>query len=369
MLAQAAELSSLRVGDVTAWHVRAVRLPDGDRAEDLWCSASEWQDHPIREAQQLPGRFVLPGFVDSHSHVSFGIGGDGPVPLDIHGAEANLERFAHDGIAVIRDAGGTPSVVLNLPAVKGRPHVVAAGRHLAPAGMYFDAVHDPVEPDDLVGIALEEVAAGARWVKVVADFPTAPARAISADAPPEPTYDLALLRDLVTATHRAGARVAAHVTTAVVEDLVRLGFDSIEHGTDINHETLAEMAGRGTAWIPTLCAVLALPADASQEARRRVAERRERFSESLPLAVRLGVPVLTGTDVVGSIPREIALLVECGLDPTDAIRASASTAMRFLDVDVATAPAAMVTFDTDPRDDPATLMRPSAVVIEGVRVR
>jgi imidazolonepropionase-like amidohydrolase len=85
--------------------------------------------------------------------------------------------------------------------------------------------------------------------------------------------------------------------------------------------------------------------------------------------VRLGVPVLTGSDVVGSIPREIALLVECGLDPIDAIRASTSTPVRFLDVDVAAAPAALVTFDADPRDDPAALTRPSAVVIGGVRVR
>lgn len=354
---------------MTAWHLRAVRLPDGDAAEDLWFTADGWQDRPIRDAQELPGRFVLPGLVDSHSHVSFGAGDDGPVRLDMHGAEANLERFAQDGVAVVRDAGGTPSVVLHLPAVEGRPYVVAAGRHLAPAGMYFETVHDPVGPSDVVMVALNEVAAGARWVKVVADFPPASARALSPHAPPEQTYDLAVLGDLVTATHRAGARIAAHVTTALVGDLVRLGFDSIEHGTEMNQETIAEMAQRGTAWVPTLCAVLAIPAGSSAERRRRVAERRERFSAFLPVAVRLGVPVLTGSDVVGSIPREIALLVECGLDPSDAIRASTSTPMRFLGVDVAAAPAALVTFDTDPRDDPAVLTHPSAVVIAGVRVR
>jgi imidazolonepropionase-like amidohydrolase len=352
-----------------AWHLQAIRLPDGDRLEELWFSRHGWQDHPIETAQDLPGRYVLPGFVDSHSHVSFGTGPGGPVPLELEGAAANLDRLAQSGVAVMRDAGGLPSVVLSLRATDGRPHLVPAGRHLAPRGRYFAAVHDPVESSDLVSVALEEVAAGARWVKVVADFPPVPAGAISASSRPEQTYDLVVLRDLLSAAHRAGARVAAHVTTPLVGDLVRLGFDSIEHGTEMTAEILAEMAQRGTAWVPTLCAVLSLPENTETERRRRVEERRERFTELLPLAVALGVPVLTGSDVVGTVPREIALLVECGLEPTDAMRAATSTAMQFLGTDALAAPPALVAFDDDPRDDPGVLTRPSAVVIGGVRIR
>ena len=354
---------------MTAWHVRAVGLPDGVVFQDSWLTAEGWQDQPVPDAQDLPGRFALPGLVDAHSHVSFRLGSDGPLPLDVKGAEANLERYAHDGVAVARDAGGVPGVVLALPSVVGRPHLVAAGRHLAPAGMYFEAVHDAVGPSDVVKVALSELAAGARWVKLVADFPPASARALSAFALPEQTYDLDVVRDLVTATHRAGARVAAHVTTTVVTDLVRLGVDSVEHGLALNRDTIAEMAERGTAWTPTLCAGLSSPKDAPEERRRRVGERREHFRELLPVAVRLGVPVLTGSDVVGSIPREIALLVECGVDPTDALRAATSTAVRFLGADAAAATSAVVTFDADPRDDPAVLTRPAAVVMGGVRVR
>lgn len=354
---------------VTAWHLRAVRLPDRVEVEDSWLTADGWANQPIRDAQELPGRFALPGLVDAHSHVSFSAGGTGPLPLDVKGAEANLERYARDGVAVLREAGGIPPVVLGLPTVVGRPHVVAAGRHLAPIGMFFETVHDPVAPSKLVEVALKELAAGARWVKLVADFPPASARAISASAPPEQTYDLDVVRDLVAATHRVGARVAAHVTTTLVSDLVRLGVDSIEHGTVIDKATVVEMAQRGTAWTPTLCAHLTTPEDAPEGRRRRAGEVRERFRELLPMAVRLGVPVLTGSDVIGSIPREIALLVECGLHPIDALRAATATAVRFLGGDAAAAPAAVVTFAADPRDDPALLTRPAAVVIGGVRVR
>jgi len=229
-------------------------------------------------------------------------------------------------------------------------------------------VHHPVEAPELVQVAMRELTEGARWVKLVADFPSAAARA-SASPVPEPTYDLKVVRELVTATHDAGARIAAHVTTELAADLVRLGIDSIEHGTALDEDTLAEMARRGTAWTPTLCATLLVRPDAPEVRQRLVAERRERMRELLPMAVRLGLPVLTGSDVVGSVPGEIALLVECGLEPVDALRASTITATRFLGDDVAEASPSVVTFDQDPREDPAVLARPAGIVIGGGRVR
>ena len=353
---------------MTSWHVRAVRLPEGDTVEDAWLGAGGWSDQAESDAEELPGGFALPGLVDAHSHVSFGDGGDGPIPLDRDAAEGNLERWAAAGVAILRDAGGDPSVVLQLPVVAGRPHLVAAGRHLAPVGFYFDAVHHPVEPPELVSVALEELAMGARWVKLVADFSSAPSRA-SGSPSPEPTYDLDDVRELVTATHHAGARIAAHVTTELVADLVRIGVDSIEHGTAVTDDVVDEMARRGTAWTPTLSATLSLPDDPPEARQLLVAERRERFGELLPRAVRAGVPVLTGSDVVGSVPAEVAMLVGCRLEPIDALRAATTAAVDFLGDDAAEAPPSIVTYAEDPRDDPAVLTRPAAVVIGGIRVR
>jgi imidazolonepropionase-like amidohydrolase len=353
---------------VTSWHVRAVRLPEGDAVEDAWLSSDGWSDRAVADADELPGRFALPGLVDAHSHVSFGDGGHGPLPLDPADARANLERWAREGVSILRDAGGAPDVVLHLPIVAGLPHLVAAGRHLAPAGYYFEAVHDPVEAPDLVRVALLELAAGARWVKLVADFSSAASRATGSPSP-EPTYDLDVVGELVAATHEAGARIAAHVTTELVADLVRIGVDSIEHGTEVDEDTLEEMARRGSAWTPTLCATLSLPDDPPEDRSLLVAERRDRFRELLPMAVRAGIPVLAGSDVVGSVPREIAMLVECGLEPIDALRAATTAAVEFLGADGASAPPAVVIYAEDPREDPTVLTRPAAVVIGGVRVR
>jgi len=344
-------------------------LPDGTEPGSRWLTSSGWTEQRVPDAVALPGRFALPGLVDAHSHVSFSDGDGALVFVDRSGAEAHRERYARDGVAIVRDAGGAPDVVLSLPRTAGRPFVVAAGRHLAPPGMYFEGVHLPVEADDVVEVALGDLAAGATWAKLVADFPSAAARALGPGAAPEQTYDLDVVRRLIDAVHGAGGRVAAHVTTPLASALVSLGIDSIEHGTALDEATVDEMAARGTAWTPTLCAVLSAAPDAPPERLRVVADRRERFTHLLPYAIARGVPVLTGSDVVGTIPREIALLVECGVAPGDALRAATASAMRFLGADAEVAPASVVTYEADPRDDPEVVRQPAAVVIGGVLVR
>ena len=176
---------------------------------------------------------------------------------------------------------------------------------------------------------------------------------------------------MITAVHAAGGRVAAHVTTDAVTALVRAGVDSVEHGTALDESTLRLMAQAGTAWTPTLCAVLAVPGTAPEKVRRRVAEYRERLGELLPLAHRLGVPILTGTDVAGTLAREVALLAEHGLPPAAALAAATTTGYRFLGepFDQPGRPATLVTYQDDPREDLEVLSAPSAVLIDGIRVR
>ena len=83
---------------------------------------------------------------------------------------------------------------------------------------------------------------------------------------------------------------------------------------------------------------------------------------------RLGVPVLTGTDVAGTLAREVALLAEHGLPPAAALAAATTTGYRFLGepFDQPGRPATLVTYQHDPPEDLAVLFSPSAVVIDGV---
>jgi imidazolonepropionase-like amidohydrolase len=91
----------------------------------------------------------------------------------------------------------------------------------------------------------------------------------------------------------------------------------------------------------------------------------------LATAVNLGVTIMTGTDVVGTVAREVALLADLGLPPVAALTAASTGARRFLEVPEATpdGPVDLVTFQNDPRSDPALLARPAAVFAQGVRLR
>jgi imidazolonepropionase-like amidohydrolase len=361
------------VGIRVAWHVHAAQLPDGDSPVDLWVDeAGRLVSEPLADSEPLPGRFVVPGLVDAHAHPTAAMTASGPAPLASADVLEVLAAWAAEGVCLIRDTGSPGGSALELDIAAGMPRMQAAGRFLAPAGRYFPGLlREEVPQEQLTELALAELARGSCWVKVVADFPPVvdgmPAGAAA------PTYSLEAVAAMVAAVHAAGGRVAAHTTTELVGDLLRTGVDSVEHGTSLDESSVRLLAANGAGWTPTLCATLQAlqQPDSAEPARQRAQAHSERLRELLPLAQRLGVPILTGSDAVGSVAREIRLLAENGLDPTDALRAATTTAFRFLGegYDQAGRPATLVTYDADPREDLAVLSAPAAVFIDGVRMR
>jgi imidazolonepropionase-like amidohydrolase len=351
---------------VSGWAVRGVDLPFGHEAKSWWVDQIGMRhDKPIVGADPLPGGYVLAGLVDAHSHPAVALGPTGPIALDEQATRTNLIAWAERGITLVRDVGSPGGVTLNLIIAPGQPSVRAAGRFLAPRGRYFPALlMEPVEESELLAAALHELDRGASWVKVIADFPHVPDFTDVA-----PTYPVELITRLCRAVHAAGGRVAAHTGLPDTGRLVSAGVDSIEHGQGLDAEAVKAMARHGTAWTPTLCAMLegSARSELSPERRQQAEEIRSRFTELLPLAVRLGVPVLAGTDVVGSLPREVALLAEMGLEPSEALAAASEWPRRFIVGDEVRAD--IVTYEHDPREDPTQLAHPAAVVVGGQRLR
>jgi imidazolonepropionase-like amidohydrolase len=351
--------------------MRAVLLPDGDAPVDLWWDdAGRQVDEPVAGAQVLPGRFVLPGLVDAHAHPAVRNEREGPVALDAAEAAQVLSQWSAAGVTLVRDTGSPGGVTLDIEPAPGLPRVLAAGRFLAPADRYFPVLLPaPAPAEALRELALAELARGATWVKVIADFPPmvegAPAGAAEETYPPE------VLAAMIEAVHAAGGRVAVHSTIDNVADLVRAGVDSIEHGVAMDESSLTLMAGTGAAWTPTLQAVFAMADDVPEDLRRWRSDYSERLQDLLPLAARLGVPVLAGTDTAGTVVDEIVALADHGLDPAQALASASTTALRFLGepLDEAGGGATLVSYDADPREDFAVLSMPASVVVAGVRVR
>jgi imidazolonepropionase-like amidohydrolase len=355
---------------VTDWRVRASLLPDGDRVDAGITERGQWTLQPATGAEDLPGRFILPGLVDAHCHLSVGQTGSGvPVALEPEAVRANLRNAHLAGITAIRDTGSPRSLTLRFLATGEGAGLQACGRFLAPEGRYYPGLHVPVRPEQLVSAALAEVRDGAAWVKVIADFPFLGSGEQS--PAPLPTYPLDDIRRLVEAVHGAGARVAAHSTTGYVAELITAGIDSVEHGTALDEAGIESLAARGGAWTPTLCATIGQGGSETPARQRARLELRERLRYLLPRAAECGLTIMTGTDVVGSIPREVALLAELGLPPRAALAAASTSARQFLGFTSLHEgePADLVTYGSDPRDDPAVLSQPTAIFVAGTRIR
>ena len=338
------------------WIVPETLLAEGERAA-WWVRDGRLTSTPVDGATPLPGRFALPGLVDAHAHTSVGPGG----PDTLDGTVARIAALPGMGVLVVRDVGSPKSLTLRLRPDDAWPTFFAAGRWHAPAGRFYPEFHDPVEPAQLVESALAEIGNGATWIKVIADF-----------REPVLSYDAAVLRDLVTAAHAAGVRVAAHTQWPVVRDVVAAGVDSIEHGCLLDSETLEHMAAGGIAWTPTLTAFASrLAGDLPDAQRERYARYLENYRAMLPLAASAGITILAGTDMAGTLVDEIRWLVDLGLTPVQALRAASTAARTYLGVASLEdgAPADLVTYDDDPREDPEVLNRPAAVVLRGRRIR
>ncbi len=321
------------------------------------------------DEEKLPGRFALPGLVDAHCHLTVDADEQGPFLTGSAEAEDRLGQLAQAGVSAVRDVGGRREVTLRLAREprEDRPIVLAAGRFLAPKGRYFPRMHDPVEADELLAAVEAELEDGATWVKLVADFPgVGPDGPIRGSAI-EPTYEIGLVEQVVATVHGKGGRVAAHTNGAVVSELVRVGVDSIEHGTVITERDLEVLGARGGAWTPTLSASIdGRPNETLEQSERRRAKAKY-LTSMLELADQYGVTVLTGSDAVGSVAREIELLTQHGLDVTQAMAAATTKAWDYLglldDGDN------LVTYDEDPREHPETLVKPAAVILHGRRIR
>lgn len=338
------------------WRLPGVLLPEGER-RDLWAVDGRLSAEPVDGAELLPGRYALPGLVDAHAHLTLGPGLQVLGPCGVTDA---LRRLRDQGVLAVRDVGAPHSATLHLAPDPTLPWLQAAGRWLAPADRFYPSLHEPVPPDALIEAALAEVAAGARWVKVIADW-----------TGPELSYEKGLLAQLVVAVHAAGARVAAHTAEAGVRDIVAAGVDSIEHGWSLDSGSIETMARGGAVLTPTLRALQSpLPVEAPPERRARQGRWLERGRTSVALAAARGVTILAGTDTAGTVVDEVRALIDFGLSPVEALRAATTAARAFLGLPALEdgAVADVVTFEVDPREDPQALATPAAILLRGVRV-
>jgi len=220
------------------------------------------------------------------------------------------------------------------------PRITGAGHYFSITGgggdLNFLAPEHAVVADGLVvdGVdavrkaVREEIKHGSDWIKVLASG----AMMSAGNDPNKAHFSPEELSAIVDEATRLGVPVAAHAHSAVgIKAAILAGARTIEHGTFIDDEGIRLLKEKGVYLVPTLyVGDYYLNEQPGSEAQAKMNELTRRYRAqhiaAVGKAIKAGVHVGVGTDYVG-FPvqqgvRELAVLVEAGMTPMQAIQAA-----------------------------------------------
>ena len=315
------------------------------------------------EVIDLGDATLLPGFIDAHVHLAQEASPhwyhdffDGimrfPAEQALYGAhyaKATLEA----GVTTVRDLGSTDYVALGLRnAIEAGeipgPRMLVANYAIGATGGHAD--QDPVPPQriavagPLLGVCNgpDECRAAVRYqvkygANVIKFMPSGGVLSLS-----DPVDNVQLTQEemnaIVSEAHTWGRKVAAHCHgDRAAKMAIAAGVDSIEHGSFLQDDTLAEMKKKHVYLVATLFAgawvgehLDTLPPPIAVKARAAAAQSQQMFQH----AVKIGVPLAMGTDAGvephGLNAREFSLMTKNGLAPAQALMAGTANGAELL---------------------------------------
>jgi imidazolonepropionase-like amidohydrolase len=192
-------------------------------------------------------------------------------------------------------------------------------------------------PDEVRKAVREQLKAGADCVKFIATGGVM-TRGVEPGAQQLTEEEL---RAGVEEAHKSGRKTAAHAHGADgIRAAVRAGIDSVEHGSFMTDECMSLMKERGTSYSVTLCSSEgffdAPPGAVADWAMVKARQVRAAMHATFTRAYEAGVKIVLGTDAGtpynehGHNARELALMVQLGADPLDALRAGTRSGAELL---------------------------------------
>ncbi|GJG85475.1 Xaa-Pro dipeptidase [Gemmatimonadetes bacterium T265] len=342
----------------------------------------------------------IPGLVDAHTHMTFWwdrAPGTRPwaqlgtlgAAVTVFLAQENARRTLETGVTTVRDLGSWEYTDLAMRELINRGAMV--GPRMFVAGYGLQITNAPYRPGgappgpgqadgvaEVERVARQQLAAGADWVKMYGSTGS------DQDVTGFQTFGYDEMKAAADVAHRAGKRLAVHsYGPDGARDAVRAGAESVEHATDMDDATLAEMARRGTVYVPTVehnRYYIAHRAEYGydQAAADRLEAYVQRNFATLRRAVRAHVPIAMGSDAVftgfGENTRELAWFVKAGMTPAEALATATTNGAALLGMRGrigVVAPGAfadLVAVDGDPLADVEVVIRGVRWVMKGGRV-
>ena len=275
----------------------------------------------------LSGMFLLPGFIDAHTHIS--------------SMEA-AERALQSGVTTVRSASTSSfqDVSLREMVKNGEligPDMIAAGVFVTPnlgetiladirLGNLVKGVQEEEELRTVVRINAE------RGVDFIKTRGTERAGLPYTD-PRKQTYSEQQLRVIVDEASKYNIPVMAHAHgDEGGYAAVKAGVRSIEHGTYLSKRTLSLMKKKGTYLVPTFSTVVDLTEPGGDYDDPVLFIRGQHMLPALEntvkIAYEMGVKIATGADTrygpnsTTRVGMEITNFVDLGMKPIDAIRSA-----------------------------------------------
>ncbi|WBX85328.1 metal-dependent hydrolase family protein [Sphingosinicella microcystinivorans] len=313
----------------------------------------------------LPGHTLMPGLMDMHTHLSaepgFATFTDPLLlsPADFaYKVQVNGLKTLKAGFTLVRDLGDVQQVTIALRKAVERgdvagPHVLTSSGMLASTGGHGDGsnglspalglkpptanegvVDSPEEARKAVRQRYKE---GADLIKITA---TGGVMSLAANGQ-NAQFMNDELAAIVAAAKDYGMHVAAHAHGLEgLRRAVAAGVSTIEHGTYLDDETMRQMKAKHIYLVPTLMAgdwlvaQSGVPGALPEAIRGKAAVIGPLMAATFSRALRMGVPILFGTDsgvsAHGDNAREFALMVAAGMPPMQALKAATSEPARFL---------------------------------------
>lgn len=358
------------------------------------------------EIIDLRDKTIMAGLIDSHVHITHELGANSRLVAVTRedadwGFEAmlNARKTLDAGFTTIADMGadgGRAIYALRDRIAKGDiigPRIIAAGNAISASGGHGD-IHGYREDimhlfksesicngaDDCLRATRQQIHLGSDIVKVTA---TGGVLSNTAAGLAQQLEDDEL-KAIASAAHSMGRQVTAHAhSKAGIEAALRAGFDSIEHGSYLDNETIALFKAKGAYLVPTVLAgatvveMAAAPNSPLSEAQKAKARQvGPLMLDMLKRAHNGGVKIAFGTDSGvskhGQNARELELMVQAGFTPLEALHSATIVAAEHLGIAGETGTievgkaADIIAIDGDPTKDISIMRNVKFVMARGV---